>query len=76
MSNEINIDMGDRAEALYFARIENKQKEALSLIDDTIIKYPNSYYSLLTKFDIAFKFKNIKECLKKYVSTYKEADYS
>lgn len=61
MSNEINIDMGDRAEALYFARIENKQKEALSLIDDTIIKYPNSYYSLLTKFDIAFKFKNIKE---------------
>ncbi|OCL81891.1 toll/interleukin-1 receptor domain-containing protein [Arcobacter porcinus] len=61
MSNEINIDMGDRAKALYYARIENKEKEALSLIDETIIKYPDSYYSLLTKFDIAFKFKNIEE---------------
>lgn len=61
MSNEINIDMGDRAVALYFARIENKEKEALDLINDTIMKYPNSYYTLLTKFDIAFKFKNIQE---------------
>lgn len=61
MSNEINIDMGDRAKALYYARIENKQNEALSLIDETIIKYPDSYYPLLTKFDIAFKFKNIEE---------------
>lgn len=56
---ELNVDMGMRARALYFAKCENKETESLNLIEDAIAIYPNSHYSILTKFDIAFIFKNI-----------------
>ncbi len=61
LSVESNMDMGDRAEALYLAKCENKEEESLRLINDAIAKYPDSYYPLLTKFDIALKFYNINE---------------
>ena len=61
MSIEANIDMGIRAESLYLAKIENKEKESLDLINKAILTYPDSHYPLLTKFDVALKFTNLDE---------------
>ena len=61
LSVESNMDMGVRAKALYLAKCENKEEESLKMINDAIIKYPESHYPLLTKFDIALKFFNINE---------------
>lgn len=61
LSDEVNIDMGERAEALYLAKCENNENKSLSLINETIYKFNESHYPLLTKFDIALKFYNIEE---------------
>jgi len=58
-SLESNSDMGKRAQALYLAKYENNENKSLNIINDTIATYSNSQYPILTKFDIAFIFKNI-----------------
>lgn len=58
-SLESNSDMGKRAQALYLAKYENNETKSLNIINDIIATYPNIQYPILTKFDIAFIFKNI-----------------
>ena len=60
-SVEANSDMGARAKALYLAKYEEAETKSLNIINDTIATYSNSHYPILTKFDIAFIFKNIVE---------------
>lgn len=82
MSFEINSDMGKRANALYLAKCDNDETKSLAMINDAISMYLDSHYSILTKFDIAFNFKNIKameeaiEALENYnVKTISERTY-
>lgn len=58
-SRESNSDMGIRARALYLAKCENDETNSINMINDAINMFPNSHYSILTKFDIGFVFKNI-----------------
>jgi len=58
-SLENNQDMGVRARALFLAKYEHDETNALNKINDAISSFPNSHYPLLTKFDIASFFKNI-----------------
>lgn len=58
-SENLGKDMGLRAKALYLAKCENKEAEAINMINDAVKIYEDSYYPLLTKFDVGFIFKNI-----------------
>ncbi len=60
-SLEVNSDMGHRAKALYLAKCEDNEIESLNIINDAIEIFKDSHYPILTKFDIAFIFKNIEE---------------
>lgn len=57
---ENKSDMSARAKALFLAKYDKNEDCALELINDTISAFPDSHYPLLTKFDIASYFNNIK----------------
>lgn len=52
-------EMADIAQALFESKISNDQEKAYDLINDTVYRYPDSHYPLLTLCDIAIKNKNI-----------------
>lgn len=58
-ASELGKDMGLRAKSLYLAKCESKEIESINIINDAVQIYSDSYYPLLTKFDIGFIFKNI-----------------
>lgn len=57
---DLKLDMGIRARALYYAKCEGDEITAINKVNDAVDIYSNSYYPLLTKFDVGFIFKNIK----------------
>jgi len=60
LSLEVNFDMGDRSEALYYAKCKHNRTTAYNIIEDARVKFPRSHYVLLTKYDIGFIFRDIK----------------
>ena len=64
IDSEQSNEMADIADALYDARVTNNKILSLDKINDCINKYPENHYPLLTKCDIALKYRD-KEVLKK-----------
>ncbi|RXK10676.1 toll/interleukin-1 receptor domain-containing protein [Halarcobacter bivalviorum] len=59
-SEEIQTDMGRRAQALCVAIYEKNHEKSILLINEAIYAFKDSHYPLLTKFDIATFFNDIK----------------
>lgn len=61
IGSEQSKQMALIAEALYLAKIDNNQQAALDKINDAIMQYHDIPYPILAKFDIALRFRDIKE---------------
>lgn len=61
ISSKTAKEMYMRGKALYKAYCHNEKDEAIKLINNVIIEFPNSVHVFLEKFDILYKYGSIKE---------------
>ena len=69
--SDTSTEMYIRGEALYEAYYNDNKEEALENINRAIKEFPNSIHAFLEKFDILYKYGNIKE-IEETINEFKE----
>lgn len=59
IDSEQSNEIADISEAVYLAKVEEKEVEALDKIRDCVDAWPDNHYPLLAMCDLAIKYKNI-----------------
>ncbi|MBO2599885.1 toll/interleukin-1 receptor domain-containing protein [Shewanella algae] len=59
IDSEQSNEIADISEAVYLAKVEEKEVEALDKIHDCVDAWPDNHYPLLAMCDLAIKYKNI-----------------
>ncbi|MDD2896253.1 MAG: toll/interleukin-1 receptor domain-containing protein [Aliarcobacter sp.] len=61
IDSEQSNEMADIANAMYIARVENNKIKSFDSISDTVNKYPENHYPLLSQCDIALKYMDLEK---------------